>query len=144
MFFWRNTRPSNNRLSFGREQRTETNSSEVKPGRTEYDLGWVTTFKQKPLCPSCYFLYCKSNLFLATNVQPPSRSLDHKLNQFRGRNESQPDCILILLVDHDQPLAPCFSIFRKQYGSAKGNCENKRGNRGACLWIPPSSFFDTS
>ena len=31
-------------------------------------LGWLTTFKQKPLHQSYYFLYSKSNLFLATTI----------------------------------------------------------------------------
>ena len=40
-------------------------SSEVKPSRAGLVLGWLTTFKQKPLCPFCYFLYCKSNFFFS-------------------------------------------------------------------------------
>ena len=42
----------------------------MKPVRAGLVLGWVTTFKQKPFVPifSCYFLYSKLNLFLATSI----------------------------------------------------------------------------
>ena len=45
-------------------------SSEVKPGRVGLVLGWVTTFKQKPLYRSYYFLYFKelSFFFSSANI----------------------------------------------------------------------------
>ena len=45
-----------------REERQETTSSEVKPGRAGLVLGWVTTFKQKLLCQSNFSLLLSPTL----------------------------------------------------------------------------------